>query len=500
MSTGRSQTTSKANTAPQRHPILAHIPPLTDHEREQLKARVRTEGQRETIETYRGQIIAGWYEYEACLATKTEPRFTEVEPVGDLVDYMMTRNLPRSLLDKDRGCIAVLVYRPIYKEQLRAKMTLGRKSPEGQERWYEHAAKVCNVTKSNGEICPNLVKRLASILDEDKAVFEAIRSRRIGVMSDATALIEELRWDHGLTPDRPTKNPNAKADRMEVLRRYEAGVTKPKDMPLRKYIYDLKREKRVALLPPPVPKGKDWVVYGGDMTRESKRIMDHSVDAVVADIVYGEREAPPMAAKVACISKRVLIEGGTLALMCGHVAIPRVIESVLGEGLHFLTVGFIEYVGGSGEGLRGQICEHIDCDPVLFFSTTKYPERRMHHLKFVSGKMSKPFHAWQKSTDAMIDLVFAIVGKSRLILDPCCGSGTTGHAALWTGNRFIGIERDPRTAKLAQSRMVEVEREVRDRAANEVTALLTKARASNDKGPSPKSPKAKKGTGKKRAA
>lgn len=474
----------RSATALQPHPLLAHIPPLTDLEREQLEARIRTQGQREAIEVYQKQIIAGVYEYEACVATKTAPRFTEVEPVGDLTDYMMGRNLPRSMLDKDRACIAVLVYRPMAMAALRKKMTLGRKSPEGATRWYEHAARVCNVTKANGEICPNLVKRLASILDEDKAIFEAIRARRITVMSDAKALIEELRWDHGLTPDKPTRNPNAAADRMEVLKRYEQGDKKPRDMSIRKLIYDLKREKRIKLLPPPTPKGKDWAVYEGDMAKEGQRIKDHSVNAVVADIIYGARDAPPMAVKVGKLSKRVLIEGGTLAVMCGHAAIPAVITAIEKAGMSYFAVGFLDYYGSSGEGLKGKFCERMDCEPVVFFSSARLPDQKLVHLKFVSSRVSKHFHRWEKNTDAMIGLVSSVTGngKGLVILDPCCGSGTTGHAALWTGNRFIGIEKNPKTAKLAQSRMVEVEREVKDRAANEVTALLTKARAANDKG------------------
>ena len=38
------------------------------------------------------------------------------------------------------------------------------------------------------------------------------------------------------------------------------------------------------------------------------------------------------------------------------------------------------------------------------------------------------------------------------ILDPFCGSGTTGVAALPTERSFIGIEKEPEYAKIAEER------------------------------------------------
>lgn len=40
-----------------------------------------------------------------------------------------------------------------------------------------------------------------------------------------------------------------------------------------------------------------------------------------------------------------------------------------------------------------------------------------------------------------------------LVLDPFCGSGSTGIAALRTGRKFIGIEKDPESYQLARKRL-----------------------------------------------
>lgn len=49
--------------------------------------------------------------------------------------------------------------------------------------------------------------------------------------------------------------------------------------------------------------------------------------------------------------------------------------------------------------------------------------------------------------------VEAFTNEGDLILDPFCGSGTTGVAAIKTGRRFIGIEIDPGYADIARRRI-----------------------------------------------
>jgi DNA modification methylase len=44
-----------------------------------------------------------------------------------------------------------------------------------------------------------------------------------------------------------------------------------------------------------------------------------------------------------------------------------------------------------------------------------------------------------------------------LVLDPFCGSGTTGVAAVRAGCRFLGLERDPEYVELAARRLRAVE-------------------------------------------
>lgn len=61
-------------------------------------------------------------------------------------------------------------------------------------------------------------------------------------------------------------------------------------------------------------------------------------------------------------------------------------------------------------------------------------------------------HLTQKP-DEVMRWVVSICQVGGVILDPFAGSGSTGVAALATGRRFIGVERDPTYAEIAARRL-----------------------------------------------
>jgi len=70
---------------------------------------------------------------------------------------------------------------------------------------------------------------------------------------------------------------------------------------------------------------------------------------------------------------------------------------------------------------------------------------------------------YEHPTQKPVDLMRWFISRDRyaLILDPFCGSGTTGVAALQLGRRFIGIEIDPHYADIARTRCDAAERQGR---------------------------------------
>lgn len=62
-------------------------------------------------------------------------------------------------------------------------------------------------------------------------------------------------------------------------------------------------------------------------------------------------------------------------------------------------------------------------------------------------------HPTVKPTDLMRYLCRLVTPRGGLILDPFAGSGSTGRAALMEGFQFVGIERDPEYAAIAEARI-----------------------------------------------
>jgi site-specific DNA-methyltransferase (adenine-specific) len=62
-------------------------------------------------------------------------------------------------------------------------------------------------------------------------------------------------------------------------------------------------------------------------------------------------------------------------------------------------------------------------------------------------------HATEKPVSLMLELISDFTDPGDVILDPFCGSGTTGIAAIRLGRRFIGIEKDPTYVALARERV-----------------------------------------------
>lgn len=62
-------------------------------------------------------------------------------------------------------------------------------------------------------------------------------------------------------------------------------------------------------------------------------------------------------------------------------------------------------------------------------------------------------HTTQKPLPLMLELVELFTDPGDVVLDPFCGSGTTGVACIRLGRRFIGVEKDAKYAAVAQERL-----------------------------------------------
>lgn len=78
------------------------------------------------------------------------------------------------------------------------------------------------------------------------------------------------------------------------------------------------------------------------------------------------------------------------------------------------------------------------------------------HVFAASPMGASRVHLTQKPEEVMNNAV-AIVPVGGIVLDPFCGSGSTGVAALRRGCRFIGFERDAHYAQVSRERLAAAE-------------------------------------------
>ena len=90
----------------------------------------------------------------------------------------------------------------------------------------------------------------------------------------------------------------------------------------------------------------------------------------------------------------------------------------------------------------------------------------------LKGGDGKKAHPTQKPEALLHRVLLASSRPGELVLDPFCGTGTTGAVAKRLGRRFIGIERDPAYAALARERIAAV-----SPADGEAVALTSKREA-----------------------
>jgi DNA modification methylase len=96
-------------------------------------------------------------------------------------------------------------------------------------------------------------------------------------------------------------------------------------------------------------------------------------------------------------------------------------------------------------------------------------EFRPNHMeKAIEGDSGNPYGRWTpiknfhptvKPVKLMQYLVRLVTPPNGKVLDPFCGSGTTGIACKIEGFEFVGMEQDPEYTKIAEARIKNWEEE-----------------------------------------
>ena len=229
-----------------------------------------------------------------------------------------------------------------------------------------------------------------------------------------------------------------------------------------------------------------WCVIEGDCLDVMAGMSDGCVDHVITDPPYSERTHkghdasatghkgfgrdkarrsvlgydPWREADVAAYARiAARVCGGWIVTMTDHVLAPAVGQELQLNGRYvFAPLPFVapgSRVRLSGDGPSSWTIW------IVVGRTAKQATWGTLPGAYVAGEGWRDrCHMGGKPLRLMLEMLEHYSRPNDLILDPFCGSGTTGVAALKLGRRAILIEKDPKYAEIARQRMIDTEEEI----------------------------------------
>lgn len=96
-----------------RHPLSAAFPDMTPEEWDGLCEDIKTNGLKDAVIMYEGQVLDGWHRVQVCQTLGIEPRTREFPPDRDAGAYVISKNIHRRSLTASQRAAAVLAVRDI---------------------------------------------------------------------------------------------------------------------------------------------------------------------------------------------------------------------------------------------------------------------------------------------------------------------------------------------------------------------------------------------------
>lgn len=117
----------------------------------------------------------------------------------------------------------------------------------------------------------------------------------------------------------------------------------------------------------------------------------------------------------------------------------------MGKGTPYKRNRKIGWAGGNYGKIKSEPCINDD--------RTRYPKQVLEFQRVERGK-----HPNQKPTKLLEYLIRTYTDKGEIVLDNCCGSGSTGVACVNTNRQFILIEKEEEYVAIARKRIEKAKR------------------------------------------
>lgn len=387
------------------------IPPLSKEEFEQLEKNILAEGIRDALITWNGFLIDGHNRFE--IATRYDLNYETLEKEFDSEDsakeWIILNQFGRRNLPAYERAKLALKLSDLFKVKALQNMRIAGQSFSPREG-----------SQNSVEVTPiDTQKELAKIA---------------GVSHDTIHKVNTI--EKFATPAQKQKLSSGEESIHSVF-------TEVKKEERKKEIAEQRQE--IALSGSMIKGSAKWNVYHSDFRKWQQ---EKQYDYVITDPPY-PKEFLPLFEDLAVLSNRWLKPGGLLIVMSGQSYLHEIYEMMAKHIQYYWTACYL--TPGQPTPLR-QVNVNTTWKPLLIFRKGEYKGKIFGDV-FKSEGNDKDFHKWGQSISGMQDVISKICLPGQSILDPFCGAGTTGVAALRHGCLFDGVELDIENVNISKSRL-----------------------------------------------
>jgi DNA modification methylase len=190
-------------------------------------------------------------------------------------------------------------------------------------------------------------------------------------------------------------------------------------------------------------------LWQGDFATYAASIPEASADLILTDPPYGATFVSALE-DLGALAARVLKPGGSFLMMYGQAYL-REAMAILDTYLTYKWV-FAYRLHGYGQAVWASNVQN-HWKPVLWFVQGTYTGPMQGDVLQSADEPDKRFHVWGQAEDTFVQLVKRFSTPGDLVLDPLCGGGTTGAAAVMMRRRFLGIDVDPEALAITRARL-----------------------------------------------